>query len=280
MKGIASRVLLDRYELGHKLGRGTSSTVFSGHSLRTGAPVAIKLCTQVDGQQKARFYREAELLARVMHPNVVRIVDFGQLADGTQIIVTEFIAGQPLEELLRSRGALPWREALDVIGGVFSGLEALHDAGIIHRDIKPSNVLVERGARPTVKLIDLGVSRDVRGRSNPITAAGMVVGTVAFMAPELIALEPVDERSDLYSAGVVLYEMLCGELPFTGDAAAMAADKLRYAGVSVLHRVEGRAAWPESVARFTLSLLRRKPDERPSSASECVAAVRSILVGR
>lgn len=280
MNGIASRVLLDRYEIGARLGRGTSSSVFSGRSLRTGVPVAIKLCTQVDGLQKARFHREAELLSRVMHPNVIRIVDFGQLADGTQIIVTEYVAGQSLEDHLRTRGVLPWREALDLAGGVFSGLEALHDAGIVHRDIKPSNVLIERGARPTVKLIDLGVSRDMHGRGRALTATGIVVGTVAFMAPELIALEPVDERSDLYSAGLVLYEAMTGQLPFAGTAASIAADKLRFAGVSSLPAVEGAAPWPDSLSRFVLSLLRRKPDERPSSAAECVATVRSILVGR
>jgi serine/threonine-protein kinase len=277
---IAGRVVLGRYELEARLGRGASASVFAGRSLRSGARVAVKLSTHVDGLPRARFLREAELLSRVMHPNVVRILDFGELPDGTQVIVMEFIAGEALEEVLVARGALPWREASDIVCGVLSGLEALHGSGIIHRDIKPSNVLIERGVRPTVKVIDLGVSRDMFATSRPLTAVGMIVGTVAFMAPELIAQEPVDERSDLYSVGVTLYELLTGKLPFDGPAALMAANKLRYSGVYELRVPADTPAPPPALVTLVSSLLRRRPDERPSSASECLDALRAILVGR
>lgn len=281
---MSSRLVLDRYELGSRLGRGASASVYAGRSLRTGASVAIKLCNQLDGVPKARFHREAELLARVMHPNVVRIMDFGELPDGTQVIVMEHIDGESLSAVLRDRERLPWREACDVMCGVLSGLEALHDAGIVHRDLKPSNVLVERGVRPTVKLIDLGVSREMvrepGRRRNPITAVGAVVGSLAYMAPEQLMAEEIDARSDLYAAGAMLYELLSSELPFDGPPVIAAASKVQFEGVDRVRPLEPEADWPAGLVPFVHAMLRRDKRQRPESALDGLQRLRAMLAGR
>lgn len=270
--------------MGSRLGRGASASVYSGRSLRTGASVAIKLCTQLGGVPKARFLREAELLARVMHPNVVRIMDFGELPDGTQVIVMEHIDGDSLAAVLRDRGTLRWRDACDVMCGVMSGLAALHDAGIVHRDLKPSNVLVERGLRPTVKLIDLGVSRemcvDTGRRRNPITAVGIVVGSLAYMAPEQLMAEEIDARSDLYAAGAMLYELLTGELPFDGPPVIAAASKVQFDGVDRERPLVAEADWPAGLVPLVHAMLRRAPSERPESALDALHRLRGMLSGR
>ncbi|MGH9847174.1 MAG: protein kinase domain-containing protein, partial [Blastocatellia bacterium] len=216
------------YQLRHELGRGGMGEVYLAYDARLGRNVALKLLPArftADAERLRRFQREARTASALNHPNILTIFDIGQ-EDGLHYIATEFVEGQTLRSLIVSAKLSPGK-ALDVAMQIASALEAAHKAGIIHRDIKPENVMV----RPDgyVKVLDFGLAKLIEPDSSPHdtdtlatrrsvfeTRAGMVLGTAAYMSPEQARGQKVDARSDLFSLGVVLYEMLTGKRPFDG----------------------------------------------------------------
>jgi serine/threonine-protein kinase len=167
-----------------------------------------------------RFKLEIKLARKITHRNVLRTHDFGE-ADGVSYISMEYLEGVTLKDLIRSKGPLPLQIGLSIAKQMCNGLEAAHLQGVVHRDIKPQNVLIlpETGE---LKIMDFGVARisEVKGEASGLTAAGAVVGTPDYMPPEQVQGQPADFRSDIYSLGVVLYEVFTGELPFRGDTVA------------------------------------------------------------
>src|SRR5215469_953047 len=209
--------LLDgRYLVESQIARGGMATVYHARDVRLDRTVALKIARPELAQDQdfiGRFISEARSVARLSSPNVVAVFDQGSTGD-LHYIAMEYVPGPTLRHLISSRGRLNPAEALDIIERVLVGLSAAHDAGIIHRDVKPENVLLGNGT--SVKVADFGLARAAAGFSH--TKTGMLIGTAAYLAPEQVASNTSDQRSDVYAVGVMLFEMLTGEQPHTGES--------------------------------------------------------------
>ena len=277
------RVVGGRYELGELLGRGGMAEVRRAVDNRLGRPVAVKelradLAT--DPTFQARFRREAQSAAGLNHPNIVAVYDTGEETDpatGVQVpyIVMELVEGPTLRDILREdRKILPER-ALELTSGVLDALTYSHRAGIVHRDIKPANVMLTQSGQ--VKVMDFGIARAVADTSATMTQTAAVIGTAQYLSPEQARGETVDARSDLYSAGCLMYELLLGRPPFTGESpVSVAYQHVREAPVppSQLDPSIG----PE-IDAIVLKALAKEPDDRYQSAREMKSDITRVLAG-
>ena len=225
------RVIAGRYEVGNLIGRGGMADVYEGVDTRLGRTVAIKLLKADlanDPNFEARFRQEAQASARMAHPTIVRVYDAGEdvTVDSNgntnrhPFIVMEYVNGKLLRDLLHER-RLTLQEAIDFETGVLTALEFSHRAGIVHRDIKSANVMITEAGQ--VKVMDFGIARAVSENSATVAHTSGIVGTAQYFSPEQAKGESVDARTDLYSAGVLLYEMLAGRPPFKGESAVSVA---------------------------------------------------------
>ena len=272
----AGEIVLGRYRIESLLGRGGMGEVYRARHDRLGMAVAVKILTEVNDDMVRRFEREATLMARVRHPNVVAIADFGQTTAGLPCIVMEFIKGEDLGARMKRRGALPWREALFVIRGILSGLEALHAAQVLHRDLKPDNVVIAPGEPEVVKLIDFGIAKPTGGGSGTrLTSTGSVIGTPAYMAPEQLLGYDLDVRSDIYTAGMILYELLTGSLPGEGHDMAGVLRRLKTDPVPPRAPAE-LPALPQLLSEIVVATLQGTPDRRPATARELLARLAEV----
>src|ERR1044071_7509988 len=211
---LSGTLFAGRYRIARKLGSGGMADVYLAEDQELGRRVAIKMLHARyanDEQFVERFRREATHAAGLSHPNIVSIYDRG-VAGGSYYIVMEYIEGRTLKELIVTRGPCPVPVAISYTRQVLAALRYAHKNGIIHRDIKPHNVIVDREGR--VKVADFGIAR---AGTSEMTEAGSIVGTAQYLSPEQARGAPVDESSDLYSTGIVLYELLTGKVPFTGE---------------------------------------------------------------
>ncbi|GMA29052.1 Stk1 family PASTA domain-containing Ser/Thr kinase [Arenivirga flava] len=223
-------LLAGRYEVGELVGRGGMADVYKGRDARLGRTVAIKLLKPslaTDPTFRARFRKEAQAAARMAHPTIVRVFDAGEDTieeDGAErqqpFIIMEFIDGTVLRDLLEE-GPLEPDEAARIAGSVLTALEYSHRAGVVHRDIKPGNIMLARNGQ--VKVMDFGIARAVSDTASTVAQTTAVLGTANYFSPEQARNEGVDARTDLYSTGVVLFEMLTGRTPFRGDSAVAVA---------------------------------------------------------
>jgi serine/threonine-protein kinase len=207
-----------RYRVLEHLGRGASSDVYLAEDTVLRRKVALKLLRmrEAEPRQLQRFEREAHCASMLNHPNVVTVYDIG-VDDGVHYIASEYVEGETLRQRL-ARGPLPFSEAVDIAIGATSALVAAHEAWIVHRDVKPENIMLRRDRG--VKVLDFGVATLAGGgdATDPLHRPGALAGTLHYLSPEQVRGEPIiDTRSDIYSVGVVLYEMLAGYAPFTGD---------------------------------------------------------------
>jgi serine/threonine-protein kinase len=212
---VNATVLSGRYRLASKLGSGGMSTVYLAQDEVLDRPVAIKLLHREISQeadQLERFRREARTAARLSHPNLVGVIDAGE-DDGRPYIVFEYIEGETLKRRIQSEGGLPVDEAVAYAIEIGRGLTAAHGRKLVHRDVKPQNVLIDPDGR--AKVTDFGIARSLEAEG--LTATGRVLGTTDYVSPEQAMGEDVDERSDVYSLGVVLYEMLTGDVPYRAE---------------------------------------------------------------
>ncbi|MHC4955453.1 MAG: serine/threonine-protein kinase [Planctomycetota bacterium] len=254
---------VDGYRIDEVLGRGGMGTVYRATQLSLGRSVALKVLTDElveDKQFLERFHREADALSRLSHPNIVTVFERGEL-EGRPYLVMEFVEGPSLRQVMRE-GALPPAEALKIVSSVLSALTHAHDRGIVHRDIKPENVLMARGE--VVKVADFGLSRLVDGSDlTRLTRTHLVLGTYEYMAPEQREhSKEADQRSDLYATGVVLYELLTGELPIG-----------RFALPSTSRPNECDAR----IDRIIEKSLEKDPAQRYQEAGEMASAVSRVL---
>jgi eukaryotic-like serine/threonine-protein kinase len=257
------RIFAGRYRLERKLGGGGMADVWLAEDQELGRKVAIKILHDRyanDAQFVERFRREATHAAGLSHPNVVSIYDRGE-AEGSYFIVMEYVEGRTLKELIVTRGPCPVPVAISYVRQVLAALRYAHRNGIVHRDIKPHNVLVDHEGR--VKVADFGIAR---AGSSQMTEAGSIIGTAQYLSPEQARGAPVDESSDLYSTGIVLYELLTGEVPFTGETPVEIAMKhlsqVPPAPSTIRHGI------PRDLDLIVLRALAKEPADRYRSAKE------------
>jgi eukaryotic-like serine/threonine-protein kinase len=265
-------VIAGRYELGRRLGIGGMSTVQLALDRRLERNVAVKLLAEHLADDPAfvsRFRREALAAARLVHPNVVQVFDFGfDEAAGQHFIVMEHVPGRSGAELLRERGQLDVDEAVDIVAQACRGLDYAHRNGVVHRDVKPGNLLVtDEGG---VKLADFGIAKATEQSS--ITQVGSVLGTASYLAPEQARGEEAGPRADLYSLGVVAYQLLCGRLPY--EATSLSELALKQQRELPLRLDALNSAVPPELAQAIALALAIDPDGRPESAGALEQAVR------
>ncbi|MDH5492214.1 MAG: protein kinase, partial [Myxococcales bacterium] len=217
---LLGQVLLDQFRIEEKIGSGGMGTVYRAHQTSIGRDVAVKVLHPELAQNAEairRFQREARVATSLDHPNVVRVFLYGDLPDRTLYLVMEHLEGRPLLDLL-GQGPLPLERALHIATQICDGVGEAHARGIVHRDIKPENILiVRRGADPDfVKVLDFGIARVLWDEHTQVTQSGMIFGTAKYISPEGASGEATDMRSDVYSIAVLAYQLLTGEVPFSG----------------------------------------------------------------
>lgn len=267
-----SLLLDDRYRVEEPIARGGMATVYRGHDQRLDRVVALKIMhphLATDENFRRRFGREARAAARLAHRNVVGVFDQGEDEDRIYLAM-ELVEGVTLRSRIADQGRLTVGDALDVTAQTLQALVAAHAAGIVHRDIKPENILIDREG--TVKVADFGLARAI-GTSNS-SASATLLGTVAYISPEVVTRGQMDERSDLYSLGVVLFEMLTGVQPFTGDQPVHIAFQHVHEDIPAPSgRVEGVPTELDSLITWASS---RTVEHRPSSAAELLRSVQDL----
>ncbi|HET9450446.1 MAG TPA: serine/threonine-protein kinase, partial [Aggregicoccus sp.] len=259
--------------------------VYRARQFALDKPVVLKVLRQSllsDERTVARFQREARAASRLNHPNSINVLDFGQAEDGAFFIAMEYVAGKDLHQVLCSEWPLPEPRVVHLVAQVLSALGDAHLAGVIHRDLKPENIMVEqrRNAPDFVKVLDFGIAKIQDGGDSEgpaLTRAGFVCGTPEYMSPEQARGAPLDARSDLYAVGVILYQLVCGRLPFDSDSAVGFATKhltelplppsQRRPGVRVSAGLEA----------LILRALAKEPDQRPASAEAFREELRALV---
>ena len=272
---MIGRLIDGRYQVRSRVARGGMATVYLATDLRLERRVALKVMhghLADDSQYKARFIQEARSAARLAHPNVVNVYDQGQ-DDETAYLVMEYLPGITLRELLGEHPVLTNDQALDILEAVLAGLAAAHRNGIVHRDLKPENVLLADDGR--IKISDFGLARAVTAQ----TATGnALLGTIAYLSPELVTRGVADARSDIYAVGIMLYEMLAGEQPYKGDQPFQIAQQ--HANDTVPTPSTKNPRVPVEIDELVLWATARDPEQRPRDARamlDQVLEVRRLL---
>jgi serine/threonine protein kinase len=272
-------VVLGKYEIVRAIGVGGMGQVFRAIHRRLNRDVAVKILPENGSEEHAlRFQREAALMTRVRHPNVVEILDFGFVNGKAPCIVMELVDGESLSARRERKRVLPWAEAAKIILGVLDGLEAVHDAAILHRDLKPSNVAMAKGPPEIAKLLDFGIARSVHPGEGDrrVTRTGNIVGSLDYMSPEALVNEPLDQRTDVYAAAMMLYEMLTGGFPFRDDAMAAAFRRLS-TDPPPPAAPAGHEAIPQPLAELVARGLSRDRERRPATADAFARELRELL---
>jgi beta-lactam-binding protein with PASTA domain/tRNA A-37 threonylcarbamoyl transferase component Bud32 len=275
-------VLGERYEIGGVLGRGGMAEVHRGRDLRLGREVAVKVLRQDlarDPSSQVRFRREAQAAASLNHPAIVAVYDTGEdrtSAGATPYIVMEYVEGETLRDVLRREGRLSPERAMSLTADICAALDFSHRNGIVHRDVKPGNVMIT--PQGTVKVMDFGIARAVSDSAATMTSTAAVIGTAQYLSPEQARGEGVDARSDVYSAGCLLYELVTGTPPFTGDSPVAVA----YQHVREDPRTPSsiNPEIPPELDAILLKAMSKNPANRYQSAAEMRADLLRAVAGQ
>jgi serine/threonine-protein kinase len=273
---LLGRELDGRYTITSKIGQGAMGGVYRATQHSVGRDVAIKVVAPhlvADALAIKRFSREAKLASRLAHPNAVAVMDFGQTDDGVFYLVMELVEGRTLDAVVGKDGKLPPLRLVRIASQICEGLEGAHRLGIVHRDLKPANVMLLAAGRDLVKVLDFGLAKSMvqEAGATTMTNAGAILGTPAYLAPELVTGGEVDARADLYSLGCTLYFCASGQLPFRSESVheliAMHANEPPKPLVDV----------PRALANVIARLLEKEPERRYQNAAETRDALERAL---
>ncbi|NBY45660.1 MAG: Stk1 family PASTA domain-containing Ser/Thr kinase [Acidimicrobiia bacterium] len=278
MSDNSRTIVNERYEIGKRIGRGGMAEIFQARDILLDRPVAMKVLFPEFATDPAfveRFRREAQAAANLNHPNIVAVYDWGKV-NNTYYIAMEYVNGRTLADILKQSGTLTPMQVCDVMSEVASALISAHQNGVIHRDIKPGNILVSTTGQ--IKVADFGIARALgAGVEQGLTQTGAVMGTATYFSPEQAQGVSTDQRSDIYSLGVVMYEMLSGVAPFTGEnAVAIAYKQVHEHAMPLDQRL---TSIPPEVSAIVAKCMEKSPDDRYSSAEEVRDELRRFVEG-
>ncbi|MGO2745934.1 Stk1 family PASTA domain-containing Ser/Thr kinase [Microbacterium sp.] len=280
------RIIAERYRVGELIGHGGMAKVYRGYDMTLGRDVAIKILDPDlarDTAFRTRFRLEAQAASRMSHPSIVRVFDAGDPSSsgggtgaGTEpYIIMELVTGRQLKDIIAA-GPVPVDEAIRYVDGILEALDYSHRAGVVHRDIKPGNVMVTDSGQ--VKVMDFGIARAVSDSSSTVAETTQILGTAAYFSPEQAKGEPVDARADLYSTGVVLYELLTGRQPFRGESPVAVA--YQHVSEAPLPPTEVNESAPGALDPIVLRALAKDPYQRYPDAASFRLALDSAVSGK
>ena len=281
-KDLAGVVLLERYRLIRKLGGGGMGDVYLGEHTVIGKKVAVKVLHPQyteDHEVVDRFLQEARSASRIGHANIVDIADYGQSEEGLVFLVMEYLEGEELGDILHSEKRIPWQRARKIAIQVCNALQAAHDKSIIHRDLKPGNIFLTTFANQHdfVKVIDFGIAKITdENEGAKMTKTGMILGTPDYMSPEQATGRQLTFSTDIYSLGVILYEMLTGTAPFDSDSFMGVLSQHMFDQPQSLHERNPDADIPEIMENITLKALAKKPEDRFATMQEFADTLKSL----
>ncbi len=278
---LVGQLLFGQIRIEARLAEGGMGAVYRAHQVGLDRAIAVKVlhpALALDPEARGRFEREARICARLDHPNVVRVLLSGHLPGGHPFLAMELLEGRTLDRVLREDGALPPDRAVDLLRKVCAGVGAAHALGVVHRDLKPDNVVVGDGPDPRVKVLDFGVARMLDGADRTPTRSGLVFGTARYISPEGALGEPTDPRSDVYSLGVMAYQMLAGRLPFEGPSSIAVLLKHAHELPPEVTAPPGAPAIPEPLRRVVMRALAKRPSERYPDALALARALEDAAV--
>ena len=283
---LIGRVFGDRYRIESVIGKGGMSVVFRAEDSKGGRTVALKVLNGAGGddeRQALRFKQEARASSRLTHPSIIRVYDYGQTADGLLFMSMELLIGRTLGQLVKQGGPLSPERASRIVMSSCSALAEAHRLGIIHRDLKPDNIFVVREARgdgseDAVKLLDFGIAKVIgEGSYETLTQTGFICGTPLYISPEQSLGQELDGRSDLYSCGVILYELLTGKTPFTADTPIALVMKHIHNEPPPLEVQNPSVTVPDGLRQVVFRLLHKDRNKRPRSSQEVVEQLQRLL---
>ena len=272
---LLGQILAEKYRIEERLKEGGMGTVYRGTHVLMDKTVAVKVLRPslaADERIVARFSREARAASRISHPHAISVTDFGEAENGVVFLVMEYLSGRTLKEIIRQEGPMPLPRTVEILRQVGGALDAAHGEGVVHRDLKSDNImLLSSSGTDYAKVLDFGIAKikEPEGEYNPgLTAPDLVIGTPQYMSPEQCSQSPVDARSDIYSLGVILYEMLVGHVPFTGGSPTeIMLQHLQQPAPSVL---DERGDVPEAVGRVIAHALEKRPEDRCETVGELI----------
>jgi len=270
---LEGSIVADRYHILKKLGEGGMGRVYLAEHVKMGRKSALKVLHPgmvKDLDAITRFNREAANASRISHPNVAAVYDFGETSDGLIYLAMEYVDGHSLSTLIDKNGPLPPRRAAEIVRQIAEALAVAHEVGLVHRDLKPDNVLLvmTKEGGDLVKVVDFGIAKAADDESRKVTKTGYLIGTPDYMSPEQFAGDPLDGRSDIYSLGLVAFNMLTGRLPFPSESARESLIMRLTDAPMTLKHASPNVDWPADVETVIETALARDPARRYQSASE------------
>jgi serine/threonine-protein kinase len=281
---LIGSIIADRYLVLAKLGEGGMGQVYLAEHVKMGRKSAVKVMnpgTVNDADAISRFNREAANASRISHQHAAQVYDFGETADGLIYLAMEYVEGEPLTDILARDGALPPERAGEIVRQTAEALQVAHDLGIVHRDLKPDNIMLAkfRDGSDCVKVVDFGIAKAAGVEAQKVTRTGLVIGTPEYMSPEQIAGDPLDARSDIYSLGLVAYNILTGRLPFNSKTAQESVIMRLTEPPMRLAQTRPQIAWTPKVQQVMDKALQRDAALRYASANEFGRALSAAVQG-
>ena len=272
-----------QYQIDALLGEGGMGTVYRARHILLGDDVAIKILSgnfNADPESLRRFLREGQTARRFDHPNVVAVHDLRTMPDGTAYMVMEYIQGDTLKQEIDKKGFFLPKEALEIISPIADALNAAHALGIVHRDLKPENIMLgtSKDGQPIIKLLDLGIAKVSNDRITAVTRSDQILGTPGYMSPEQWGLKPkdggpkIDHRADIYSLAIVIYEMICGDLPFEGETLHEMATQHLFTPPPALHEKTNNVT--PTFSKILIKAMSKERSKRPATCAELMNQLR------